>query len=86
MTAPWKAPAEIVFRDGNVSPEAQRLIRALGRFKTPAYGSQMVVITPLVDGLGAVITAVTRSGQTDTGRCPPQIGFDPTQRIWKVVR
>lgn len=85
VTSPWKAPAEIVFRDGNVSPAAQRAIRSLGRFETSKYGGQMMVITPLIGGLTAIIQAVSVTGQAETGPCPPRIRFDTARQIWDVV-
>ena len=83
--APWKSPAEIVFRDGNVSPTAQRAIRALGRFATSHFGGHMVTITPIFGG-SAVITAISRDQHSYTGKCPDGITFDPERKIWDVAQ
>lgn len=84
-SSPWNTPAEINFREGNVSPAAQRMIRRLQRFGTSTHGGQMMEIEPILGGR-AEIVAISGVNRINTGRCPPQIGFDPTQRIWKVVR
>lgn len=64
--APWKAPAEVVFRDGNVSPGAQRLIRAMKMFKSDSLGGAMMTIT-VVEGSGALITALGDSAPLTPG-------------------
>lgn len=84
-SSPWKAPAEIVFRDGNVSPAVHRIIRSLSMFQTSDFGGQMMVITPIVGG-GAVITAISGTKQPEIGTCPPQIRLDPARQIWDVAQ
>jgi hypothetical protein len=85
-TAPWMAPAQITFYEGNVSPFAQRVIRRLGRFQSSTHGGAMVQIVSLVgrEG-GAAIWVLTAGKPSNTGHCPPQIQFDADRQIWDVM-